>query len=113
MGYHQLDIKPNSRGITTFATHSGLYRYETPLFGVNSASEVFQYTIASALAGTEGATNVPGNIVVYAADKETHDKRLRQVLGVIHNCHHFHERTQRTLGGGGQGRPYAFLNDVF
>ena len=21
--------------------------------------------------------------------------------------------TQRTLGGGGQGRPYAFLNDVF
>ena len=34
-------------------------------------------------------------------------------LGVIHNCHHFHERTQRTLGGGGQERPYAFLNDVF
>ena len=23
------------------------------------------------------------------------------VLGVIHNCHHFHERTQRTLGGEG------------
>ena len=21
-------------------------------------------------------------------------------LGVVHNCHHFHERTQRTLGGG-------------
>ena len=35
------------------------------------------------------------------------------LLGVIHNCHHFHERTQRTLGGGGQGRPYAFLNVVF
>ena len=34
-------------------------------------------------------------------------------LGVIHNCHHFHERTQRTLGGGGQGQPYAFLNYVF
>ena len=35
------------------------------------------------------------------------------VLGVVHNCHHFHERTQRTLGGGGQGRSYAFLNVVY
>ena len=24
--------------------------------------------------------------------------------GVVHNCHHFHERTQRMLGGGGQSR---------
>ena len=23
------------------------------------------------------------------------------VLGVVHNCHHFHKRTQSTLGGGG------------
>ena len=36
-------------------------------------------------------------------------------LGVVHNCHHFHERTQRTLGGGGggQGRSNAFLNVVY
>ena len=30
--------------------------------------------------------------------------------GVIHNCHHFHERT---LGGRGQSRQYAFLNVVY
>ena len=36
------------------------------------------------------------------------------LLGIVHNCHHFHERTQRTLGGGGgQGRSYAFLNVVY
>ena len=80
MGYHQLELEPKSRDITTFATHSGLYRYKRLLFGVNSASEVFQYKIASALAGIEGATNISDNIVVHAADKETHDKRLRQVL---------------------------------
>ena len=34
-------------------------------------------------------------------------------LGVVHNYHHFHERTQRTLGGVGQGRSYAFLNVVY
>ena len=26
---------------------------------------------------------------------------------------HFHERIQRTLGGGGQGQLYAFLNVVY
>ena len=26
-------------------------------------------------------------------------------LGVIQNCHHFHERTQSMLGGGGQWSP--------
>ena len=25
------------------------------------------------------------------------------LLGVVHNCHHFHERTQRMPGGGGEG----------
>ena len=39
--------------------------------------------------------------------------RNSAVLGVVHNCHHFHERTQRTLGGGGQGQSYAFLNVVY
>ena len=39
--------------------------------------------------------------------------KLMVSLGVVHNCHHFHERTQRTLGGGGQGRSYVFLNVVY
>ena len=28
-------------------------------------------------------------------------------LGVVHNCHHFHERTQRTLGGGRGSRAFV------
>ena len=71
MGYHQLELEPKSRDIRTFATHSGLYRYKRLLLGVNSASEVFQYKIASALAGIEGATNISDNSVVHAADRET------------------------------------------
>ena len=32
-------------------------------------------------------------------------------LGVIHNYHHFHKRTNRTLGGGGgMTWTYAFFN---
>ena len=44
-GYHQLELSPEFREITTFATHCGLFRYKRLLFGVNSASEQYQYEI--------------------------------------------------------------------
>ena len=68
MGFHQLELESKSRELTTFATHSGLYRYKRPLFGINSENEVFQCKIASAF---EGATNISDNIVVHIPDKET------------------------------------------
>ena len=39
-GYHQLKLEENSRGITTFAMHTGLFRYKRLSFGVNSAAEI-------------------------------------------------------------------------
>ena len=41
-GYHQLELSPESREITTFATPDGLFRYKPLLFGVCSASEQYQ-----------------------------------------------------------------------
>ncbi|KAJ8344587.1 hypothetical protein AAFF_G00233460 [Aldrovandia affinis] len=52
-GYHQLELTPESREITTFAIHNGVYRYKRLLFGVSSASEQYQHEIAAALAGIE------------------------------------------------------------
>ena len=41
-------------------------------------------------------------------------KDMKQaVLGVIHNCHHFHERTQRTLGGRGSRATVRFFKCRF
>ena len=42
-GYHQLELCQESRQITTFVTHKGLYRYKRLLFGVSSASELHQH----------------------------------------------------------------------
>lgn len=39
--YHQLELHEDSRPITTFITHKGLFRYKRLLFGVNSAVEIF------------------------------------------------------------------------
>ena len=43
-GYHQLKLDEDSRHITTFTTHRGLFRYKRLSFGINSAAEVFQHT---------------------------------------------------------------------
>ena len=40
--YHQLELHEQSRSITTFITHKGMFRYKRLMFGVNSAPEIFQ-----------------------------------------------------------------------
>ena len=35
MAFHQIELHPDSRDITTFAAPDGLYRYKRSLFGVN------------------------------------------------------------------------------
>ena len=43
--YHQLELTPSSRKITTFTTHAGLYRFKRLNYGTNSAAEIFQNTL--------------------------------------------------------------------
>lgn len=64
-GYHQLTLAPESRYITTFATHKGLWRYNRLNFGTNSASEIFQKEIQSLLANIPGSLNISDDVIVY------------------------------------------------
>ena len=57
-GYHQLELAKDSRSITTFATHIGLFRYKRLSFGINSAAEIFQKSIEEVLQGIEGVRNI-------------------------------------------------------
>ena len=75
-GYYQLELTPESRYITTFATHVGLKRYKRLNFGISSASEVFQNTIRQTIEGIPGVLNVSDDILVHAPDESTHKKRL-------------------------------------
>ena len=68
MGYHQLELDAESRVITKFATHVGLYHYKQFVFGVKSASEQYQYAIQTVLAGIEGIENISDDIIIHAAD---------------------------------------------
>ena len=40
--YHQLPLDEQSRFITTFSTHLGLFRYTRLPYGINEAAEFFQ-----------------------------------------------------------------------
>ena len=75
-GYHQLELDEESRFITTFSTHVGLWRYKRLFFGVNSAAEVFQNAIRQTLAGLEGAINVSDDILVWGRSMEA-ESRLK------------------------------------
>ena len=80
MGYHQLQLDPECRNITTFSTHLRLYRYKRLAFGINSAAEIFQYTIASLINDIKGVRNMSDDIIVYGEDQKSHDLSLNKVL---------------------------------
>ena len=79
-GYHQLELEPESRHITTFSTHDGLRRYKRLMFGINAASEIFQNSIAEPLIGLSGCKNISDDIIVYGRDVREHDENLNRVL---------------------------------
>ncbi|XP_062610190.1 uncharacterized protein K02A2.6-like [Saccostrea cucullata] len=79
-GYHQLELAPESRYITTFSSHVGLFRYKRLIFGVNSAAEVFQAVIQQTIEGIPGTRNISDDIIVYGKSQEEHDNSLQLLL---------------------------------
>jgi hypothetical protein len=84
-GYHQLVLKPESRYITTFSTHCGLYQYKRLSFGINSAAEIFQHAIQTVIADIKGARNVSDDIIIFGKDTADHDRALHEVLQRLHD----------------------------
>jgi len=79
-GYHQILLHPESRHLTTFSTHIGLWRYKRLNFGMSCSAEIFQKQISDVITGIPGVRNISDDIYVGGADSEQHDNRLRAVL---------------------------------
>ena len=80
MAYHQVELDPRSRDITTFAGPDGLYRYKRLLFGVNMATEKFQLIISQVIKGCPGAYNMSDGIIIVGGNQAEHDERLTRVV---------------------------------
>nr|XP_054765813.1 uncharacterized protein K02A2.6-like [Lytechinus pictus] len=78
--YHQLELDEESRDLTAFITHDGLYRFKRVCFGLASAPSTFQKLMSSILAGLPGVQCYLDDIIVYGKDRSEHDKHLNNVL---------------------------------
>ena len=79
-GFHQIMLSEDSRHVTTFVTHRGLYRYRRLMFGITSAPEKYQQIIRDVLRKCDGVANIADDLIVYGRGVKEHDKRLFAVL---------------------------------
>lgn len=79
-GFWQIKLDEESSKLCTFNTPVGRYRFLRLPFGVSSASEVFQHTIAQMIEGLDGVVNVIDDLLVWGETVEEHDMRLIQLL---------------------------------
>lgn len=84
--FHQIELAPESRDITTFVTPDAYYRYKRLMFGMTIASEVFQRHIERALKGLKGVKVFIDDMLVYGSTKDEHDQRLKAVLERLNAC---------------------------
>ena len=77
--YHQLPLHKDSRYITTFNTHLGLYRYTRLNYGTNAAMEIFQHVLQQNLQGIAGVLNLANDIFVFGKTLQEHDAAQRTV----------------------------------
>ena len=82
-GFHLIKLEEDSRAITTFITHRGLYRYCPLMFGITSAPEKYQKTISDVLAGYSIVANIADDLVIYGTDLAEHNSNLRKVLTLL------------------------------
>ena len=76
-GFHQLELDEDSRDITTFSTHVGLFRYCCLNFGYNSAPEIFHEELRKKLEGIPGVRNIHDDILVTGKNVEDHNRNLK------------------------------------
>lgn len=78
--FHQVELSPESRHITTFITKRGLLRYTRLMFGITNAPELFQKTLVRILIGCKGVINYLDDILIFGSDKEDHDVNFKKVM---------------------------------
>ena len=79
-GYHQIPLHPDSKPLTTFSTHIGLFRYKRLNFGLSCAAEIFQKKVSDAIRGIPCVKNISDDIYGGGVDNEDHDRHLDQLF---------------------------------
>lgn len=100
--YHQLPLHEDSRDLTAFITHEGLFRFRRVPYGLASTPSAFQKMMADILKELPGVQN----LIVYKQTPAEHNVNLEAVLlklkeaglVLIDNKCHFREPSLQFLG---------------
>ncbi|KAJ8375478.1 hypothetical protein SKAU_G00060580 [Synaphobranchus kaupii] len=82
-GYLQVPLHPDSRNLTAFVSHAGVFRYARMPFGLSSAPSCFQKIMSTIFTGIPGVVIYLDDIVVHGPTPALHDEHLHQVLSVL------------------------------
>ena len=85
-GFHQVELDADSRRITTFITHRGLFQYKRLMFGITSAPEKYQKIVKDALIGCKGVANIADDLIIHGCGIQEHDQNLLTVLRRLREC---------------------------
>ena len=77
--FHQFPFDEESKNLFAFYTPWGLYRYETLVMGVPTASSKCQEKTRILLEGLDGVQQIQDDVVIHGAGKQR-DQRLQAVL---------------------------------
>ncbi|XP_053392140.1 uncharacterized protein LOC128554851 [Mercenaria mercenaria] len=80
MAYHQIELDEESREITRFMTHKGMYRYKRRMFGISCAPEIYNKVRSQVLSGLQGVNSIFDDIMVHGKDTAEHNVRLKLLL---------------------------------
>ena len=78
--YRQIKLAPESRHLTVFSTHQGLYRDTRLSMGMNAAAENFQWIVADQIKDLKGCINVSDDIIVHGRTYKEQDENLHKLL---------------------------------
>ncbi|XP_058828130.1 uncharacterized protein K02A2.6-like [Topomyia yanbarensis] len=79
--FHQVELDEESRYITTFITHMGLFRYKRLMYGIVIAPEIFQRILEQILSRcSKNTANFIDDILIFGKTESEHDAALELVL---------------------------------
>ena len=79
-GFHQVELETESRRITIFITHRGLFQYKSLMFGITSAPEKYQEIVKDVLIGCKGVAIIADDLIIHVCGIKEHDENLLAVL---------------------------------
>lgn len=77
-GYLQVPLHPDSRNLTAFVTHMGVFHYTRMPFGLSSAPSCFQKIMATIFAGVPRVVVCLDDVVVHQRTSPLHDTVLAE-----------------------------------